>query len=190
MVPLDGALPVSGSASPFLTAALLAACVAAAPAAAQGTRVQSIRITATIASPVGGLAADVLAPELRPIEAPHAAAPRATDRSRARGAAVEPTATQRVTERAASAPARYRVVVRLAADAALPDGVSLVLADADGGEWALAPGQAVTIARGVTASEARAAVVRLRVRNGTVEEGGASAIPLVYEVTSESALAM
>lgn len=168
---------MSGCTSPFLVATLLAACAAATRADAQGTRVESIRITATIAAPIEGLAADGLAPEVRALATLHAAAPRATNRWH--GA-----------ERAAGAPARYRVVVRLAADSTLPAGVSIVLADADGRERTLEPGRAVTIARGLTASEARSAVVRMRVRGGGAGGANVEAIPLVFEVTSESALAM
>lgn len=168
---------------PLFAAALLAASAAAAPAAAQGARTQSIRISATIA-PAEGLSADALTPRLL-LAGSGAGQPRqavvAPMRRSAAGASPS-------VDGAASAAVRYRVVVRLADDDSLAQGLGLTLVDADGRERALAPGAAVVIARGATAAEASAALVRLRAR-GRASDGGA-VLPLVYEVTSESALAM
>jgi hypothetical protein len=169
---------------PLFAAALLAASAAAAPAAAQGARTQSIRISATIA-PAQGLSADALTPRLllAGSGAGHPGRPVVVSmRSPAGVAGVSPLMG------AAAAAVRYRVVVRLADDDSLAQGLGLTLVDADGRERALAPGAAVVIARGATAAEASAALVRLRAR-GRASDAGA-VLPLVYEVTSESALAM
>jgi len=175
-VPFRGELvaPVRSFVPKSLVLAAMLVASAARTGAAQRSQ-SSITISATIAARVETMAPAELAPQLRT----SAARPMAPERKQA----VAPAASQ--TARASSP--RYRV--RLLLDSGSDSASAVFVRDADNRERSVGT-SGVTIARQATAAEAQAAVVRLRVGTGAPTAGASPEVHLVYEVTSESSLAM